>query len=71
MSTPSWSLDPELRALLVCPLTRGELLDVERGLFSPEADLVYPVVEGVPHMLRELALKPTPQERAQARDRPS
>ncbi|TVQ92571.1 MAG: Trm112 family protein [Deltaproteobacteria bacterium] len=71
MSTRPWSLDPELRALLVCPLTRGELLDVDRGLFSPEADLVYPVVDGVPYLLRELAIEPTPQERARVDDSPS
>jgi len=62
-----WTLDPELRALLVCPLTRCELVDVARGLYSPQADLVFPVVDGVPHLLRELALRPTEQERAAAR----
>lgn len=66
MSTPSWSIDPELRALLVCPLTRCELIDVERGLYSPQADRVFPVVDGVPYMLRDLSLEPEPQEREQA-----
>jgi uncharacterized protein YbaR (Trm112 family) len=61
-----WKLDPELRALLVCPVTRGELVDVPRGLYSPAADLVFPVVDGVPHLVRELALRPTPDERARA-----
>ena len=63
---PDWSLDTELRALLVCPLTRCELVDVERGLYSPEADLVFPVVDGVPLMVRECALEPTEAERAVA-----
>lgn len=66
MSDLPWTLDPELRALLVCPLTRCELVDVERGLYSPGADLVFPVVGGVPHLLRELALTPTDAERARA-----
>lgn len=60
------AIDPELRALLVCPLTRGELVDVERGLYSPQADVVFPVVDGVPHLLKECALPPTPQERERA-----
>jgi len=68
---PDWTLDAELRALLVCPLTRGELVDVERGLYSPEADLVFPVQDGVPMMVRECALQPTPQERARATELPA
>lgn len=62
---PSWTLDAELRALLVCPITRCELIDVERGLYSPEADKVFPVVEGVPMMVLECALAPTDEERQQ------
>lgn len=56
------SLDPEVRALLVCPLCRGELTDVERGLLCPGDELVFPVVEGVPHLVRELAEPATPAE---------
>ena len=62
---PSWTLDAELRALLVCPITRCELIDVERGLYSPDADKVFPVVEGVPMMVLECALTPTDEERQQ------
>ena len=43
-------------------MTRGPLLDVERGLLSPEAGLVYPVVDGVPWMLEERAKKATEAE---------
>ncbi|MFK7930973.1 MAG: Trm112 family protein [Myxococcota bacterium] len=64
MSTPP--LDPELRALLVCPLTRCELVDVPRGLYSPQADLVFPVEEGVPMMVQECALAPTEEDKALA-----
>lgn len=63
---PDWTLDPELRALLVCPLTRRELVDVDRGLYSPGADLVFPVSEGVPMLVQECALPPTDAERAEA-----
>lgn len=63
---PDWTLDSELRALLVCPLTRGELIDVERGLYSPQAGLVFPVQDGVPFLVRECASSPTPQELAEA-----
>ena len=58
-----WSLDPELRGHLHCPLTRGPLLDVPRGLYSPQADLVFPVVDGVPYLVRECALKAQPEDR--------
>jgi uncharacterized protein YbaR (Trm112 family) len=50
-------LDPELLAILVCPLTRTPLrLDAERGeLVSDEAGLAYPIREGVPVLLAEAA----------------
>ena len=67
MNNRDWTLDPELRALLVCPQTRCELVDVARGLYSPEADVVYPVVEGVPLMVPECVVAPTDEDRAAAR----
>ena len=53
----SGSLDPELLAILVCPLTRGPLrYDPEaEELISEEAQLAYPVRDGVPVMLVEEA----------------
>lgn len=62
----SWTLTPTLRNLLVCPITRSELVDVERGLYSAAAGVVFPVVEGVPMMIEECALQPTPEELAEA-----
>jgi len=50
-------IDPELLAILVCPLTRGPLrYDREAGeLVSEQAGLAYPVRDGVPVMLVEEA----------------
>jgi len=47
------TLDPELLAILVCPLTRQPLrYDEERQeLVSEAAGLAYPVRDGVPVML--------------------
>ena len=53
----STGLDPELRALLVCPACRGELVDVEQGLCCLTCRLSYPVIDGVPYMVRECAKK--------------
>lgn len=53
------SLDPELLAVLVCPLTRTPLrYDEAAGeLVSEAAGLAYPVRDGVPVMLVEEARK--------------
>jgi uncharacterized protein YbaR (Trm112 family) len=50
-------IDPELLAILVCPLTRMALRhDAERDeLISDEAGLAYPIRDGVPVMLIEEA----------------
>lgn len=51
------SLDPELLAVLVCPLTRGPLRwdEQQQELVSETAGLAYPVRDGVPVMLVEEA----------------
>lgn len=51
--------DPRLLALLVCPLTRGPLtwLPERQLLVSEAAGLAYPVVDGVPVMLPDEALR--------------
>jgi len=53
----SGTLDPELLAILVCPLTRGPLrYDAQaEELISDQAGLAYPVRDGVPVMLIEEA----------------
>ena len=56
---PSRKTDPRLLELLVCPVTRAELIyDAERQeLISRPAKLAYPIRDGVPIMLPEEARK--------------
>ncbi len=51
------TVDPDLLAILVCPLTRTPLVYDEQAqeLISPAAGLAYPVRHGVPVMLIEEA----------------
>jgi uncharacterized protein YbaR (Trm112 family) len=42
-------------ALLVCPRCRGELAARDAGLVCGACRLLYPIVDGVPWMLEELA----------------
>jgi uncharacterized protein YbaR (Trm112 family) len=58
METP-WSIDPELRAILVCPACRGELEDQPAGLRCPSCELLYPVVDDIPQLIAEEA-RPSP-----------
>jgi uncharacterized protein YbaR (Trm112 family) len=50
-------IDPKLLEILVCPLTKGQLIyDRERQeLISKKAGLAYPIRDGVPVMLPEEA----------------
>ena len=49
--------DPKLRALLVCPVTKGPLAydRSARELISEKANLAYPIRNGVPLMTVEAA----------------
>ncbi|MET0376757.1 MAG: Trm112 family protein [Rhizorhabdus sp.] len=53
------SIDPELLAVLVCPLTRTPLRHDEAAeeLVSEAAGLAFPICDGVPVMLVEEARK--------------
>lgn len=64
--TPDSPLDPEVRALLVCPRCRGDLLDVPGGLLCPADRVVYPIEDGVPLMVAEHARPATDEEMEQA-----
>lgn len=52
-----WTMDETVRALVVCPMCRGELRDVPRGLLCATDALVFPVVDGTPYLVEECALK--------------
>lgn len=56
------NLDPELLAILVCPVTRTPLRydEAARELVSEAAGLAYPVRDGVPVMLVEEARRLAP-----------
>lgn len=56
-------IDPELLAVLVCPITRTPLIydDVAQELISEAAGVAYPIRQGVPVMLIEEARVLTPQ----------
>ena len=49
---PDW-----VRALLVCPQCRGELLGEPRGLVCPPCRRLYPIIDGIPRMAPEEAIR--------------
>jgi uncharacterized protein YbaR (Trm112 family) len=53
MNTTQSGVDPKLLEILVCPLTKGPLtLDAKRNeLVSKQANLAYPIRDGIPIML--------------------
>jgi len=60
------AIDPKLREILVCPLTKGPLeYNRERQeLISRSAKLAYPIRDGIPIMLPEEARKLDEKEAA-------
>lgn len=57
--TEGHQIDPHLLSVLVCPVTRG-LLEYDRNaqeLISRSAKLAYPIQDGVPIMLPDVARK--------------
>ncbi len=57
MSEGKSGVDPKLLEILVCPLTKGPL-DYDSGrneLISKQANLAYPIRDGIPIMLVEEA----------------
>ena len=59
------ALNPELLALLACPVCRGELDPVDSGLECPACGLVFPVRDNIPIMLQEEAIRKDDWERGQ------
>ena len=57
MSEDKTGIDPKLLEILVCPLTKGPLTydkDAQE-LISEQAQLAYPIRDGIPIMLAEEA----------------
>jgi uncharacterized protein YbaR (Trm112 family) len=59
-------IDPKLLEILVCPLTKGQLIyDRERQeLISKKAGLAYPIRDGIPVMLADEARTLSESEQA-------
>ncbi len=59
MATNKSGVDPKLLEILVCPLTKGPLrYDSEtQELVSEQANLAYPIRDGIPIMLVDEARK--------------
>lgn len=54
------AIDEKLLAILVCPVDRGGLTDDGEFLTCRECGRRYPVEDGIPVMLADQALPPTP-----------
>ena len=52
------NLDPELRAIIVCPADRGELAEVGEELVCQTCGLAYPVRDDIPVLLVDEARRP-------------
>ncbi|MHB0939904.1 MAG: Trm112 family protein [Armatimonadota bacterium] len=46
-------INPELRALLVCPVDHGPLEDGENVLVCTQCGRRYPIIDGIPDMVPE------------------
>ncbi len=44
-------LDRRIMDILVCPVTKGKLIQIENELWSKQAGLAYPINDGIPVML--------------------
>ena len=56
---PESTVDPKLLEILVCPVTKGTLEydAAQQELISRKARLAYPIRDGIPIMLPEVARK--------------
>ena len=50
-------IPPRVRALLQCPICQQPLTDDPDGLYCPQDKRLYPVVDGVPHLVLERSKK--------------
>ena len=44
-------LDRRILDILVCPVTKGKLLQIDDELWSKQAGLAYPIKDGIPVMM--------------------
>lgn len=51
ISQGTQSIDPDLLALLVCPVDHAELELRESSLVCTSCGRVYPIVDGIPNMV--------------------
>lgn len=51
MSQETMIIDPDLLALLVCPVDHAELELEESSLVCTKCGRVYPIVDGIPNMV--------------------
>lgn len=60
------TIDPQLLAILVCPVTRTGLVydEAAQELVSEAAGLAYPVIDGVPVMIPDEARRLDQAERS-------
>lgn len=55
-------LDRRILDILVCPVTKGKLIEVGEELWSKQAGLAFPVNDGIPVMLETDARPLTEEE---------
>ncbi len=56
------SIDPKLMEILVCPVSKSSLVQIDDELLCYESKLAYPIRDGIPIMLPEEARKLTEEE---------
>ena len=44
-------LDRRILDILVCPVTKGKLVQIDNELWSKQAGLAYPIKDGIPVMM--------------------
>ena len=55
-------LDRRILDILVCPVTKGKLVQIENELWSKQAGLAYPINDGIPVMMESDARTLTQDE---------
>ena len=55
-------LDRRIMDILVCPITKGSLIQIREELWSKQAGLAYPINNGIPVMLESEARSLTEEE---------